>query len=79
MEFPSEKGICKMSQINNDWLEALKGEFKKPYYNELYNKVIEEYKNKNNLPSRRRYFFSVSSDAFKGRESCYIRSGPIPQ
>lgn len=44
MEFPSEKGICKMSQINNDWLEALKGEFKKPYYNELYNKVIEEYK-----------------------------------
>ena len=26
-----------MSAINNDWLDALKGEFKKPYYKELFN------------------------------------------
>ena len=30
--------------INNDWLDALKGEFKKPYYKKLFNKVNEEYR-----------------------------------
>ena len=32
-----------MAAINNDWLDALKGEFKKPYYKELFDKVKEEY------------------------------------
>lgn len=32
-----------MSQINNDWLEALRGEFSKQYYKDLYDKVREEY------------------------------------
>ncbi len=32
-----------MSQINNDWLEALKVEFSKQYYKELYDKVRDEY------------------------------------
>lgn len=32
-----------MSQITNDWLEAINDEFKKPYYKELYNFVKEEY------------------------------------
>lgn len=32
-----------MGAINNDWLEALQGEFKKPYYKELHQKVISEY------------------------------------
>lgn len=35
-----------MSQINNDWLEALGNEFKKPYYKDLYKKVCEEYKSR---------------------------------
>ena len=25
-----------MAAINNDWLDALKGEFKKPYYKKLF-------------------------------------------
>ena len=29
-----------MSAINNDWLDALKGEFKKPYYKELFLSLI---------------------------------------
>ena len=29
--------------IENDWLDAISGEFKKPYYRELYNFVREEY------------------------------------
>lgn len=32
-----------MAAISNDWLEYLNGEFKKPYYKELYNKVNQEY------------------------------------
>ena len=32
-----------MGAIDNDWLEPLNGEFKKPYYRELYQKVRKEY------------------------------------
>lgn len=32
-----------MAMIDNDWLEVLSGEFKKPYYRELYTFVKEEY------------------------------------
>lgn len=33
-----------MPPISNDWLEPLQGEFKKPYYKELYKKIMEEYR-----------------------------------
>lgn len=32
-----------MAAIANDWLEAVKGEFKKPYYQELYEFILNEY------------------------------------
>lgn len=32
-----------MSMITNDWLEAVGGEFSKPYYQQLYNFVQQEY------------------------------------
>lgn len=32
-----------MAAINNDWLEALKDEFKKPYYRQLFETVNREY------------------------------------
>lgn len=32
-----------MAAINGDWLEALKDEFKKDYYKQLFEKVNEEY------------------------------------
>ncbi|MBP3339347.1 MAG: uracil-DNA glycosylase [Lachnospiraceae bacterium] len=32
-----------MAAINNDWLDYLNDEFKKPYYKELYTKVNNEY------------------------------------
>lgn len=32
-----------MSAISNDWLEPLSGEFKKPYYKNLYESVKQEY------------------------------------
>lgn len=34
-----------MSAISNDWLQAIGDEFKKPYYKELYQFVVNEYKN----------------------------------
>lgn len=34
-----------MAAINNDWAEALKEEYKKDYYRNLYKKVNEEYRN----------------------------------
>lgn len=33
-----------MAAIHNDWLEALQGEFKKPYYRKLFQTVNQEYK-----------------------------------
>ena len=45
-----------MSGINGDWYEALKGEFKKPYYKTLFNTVNEEY--------RTRQIFPPSNDIF---------------
>lgn len=32
-----------MAAISNDWLEALRGEFKKPYYRQLFETVKKEY------------------------------------
>ena len=39
-----------MAAISNDWLEALRGEFGKPYYKELFQKVNEEYRTKQIFP-----------------------------
>lgn len=33
-----------MGAIQNDWLDALRGEFRKPYYAQLHEKVLEEYR-----------------------------------
>lgn len=39
-----------MAAINNDWLEALQGEFKKPYYKKLFEIVNEEYRTRQIFP-----------------------------
>ncbi len=33
-----------MAAISNDWLDVLKGEFRKPYYKKLFETVTEEYR-----------------------------------
>jgi len=45
-----------MATINGDWLEALKDEFKKDYYKQLFEKVNEEY--------RTRLIFPPANDIF---------------
>ena len=39
-----------MAQISNDWQEALKAEYAKPYYKQLYQFVNEEYRTKKIFP-----------------------------
>ena len=39
-----------MPMINNDWLEAVGDEFKKPYYRELFDFVSNEYKEREIFP-----------------------------
>ena len=34
-----------MSQIANDWSEPLQAEYRKPYYKDLYNRIVKEYQN----------------------------------
>ena len=49
-----------MAAINNDWLDALKGEFKKPYYKKLFETVNEEYRTRQIFPPAD----DISSDTF---------------
>ena len=41
-----------MPPISNDWLDALRPEFKKEYYKQLYLKVNEEYRTQKIFPAR---------------------------
>ena len=41
-----------MAAISNDWLEALAPEFKKPYYKELFIKIMNEYNNNTVFPPK---------------------------
>lgn len=45
-----------MAAISNDWLEILNQEFKKPYYKELYKKVLEEYNTRKIFPPSEEIF-----------------------
>lgn len=40
-----------MAAIDNDWLTPLSGEFKKPYYRQLYEKIKEEYQTRLVFPA----------------------------
>lgn len=40
-----------MPPITNDWQQPLEVEFKKPYYKDLYKKVLEEYRSRQNFPN----------------------------
>lgn len=39
-----------MPPISNDWLPAISGEFKKPYYRKLHQKIMEEYSTRQIFP-----------------------------
>lgn len=66
-----------MAAINGDWLEALKDEFKKDYYKQLFEKVNEEYRTRLIFPPANDIFKRISSDTFKRCESGYLRTGSV--
>lgn len=39
-----------MPPISNDWLPAIKGEFQKPYYKQLHQTIMEEYRTRQIFP-----------------------------
>ena len=54
-----------MGMITNDWQEALKEEFKQPYYRDLYHFVQEEYATQTIYPPAEDIFNAASlSKAF---------------
>lgn len=54
-----------MSKINGDWEEALKGEFKKSYYKELYYFIKNEYETKQIFPPLEDLFSAFHFTALK--------------
>ena len=54
-----------MGAIQNDWLEAVGEEFKKPYYRELYEFVKEEYNTKTVYPPSEDIFNALHLTALK--------------
>ena len=48
-----------MSQISGDWLEAIGGEFRKPYYKELYEFIKKEYSEKLIFPPSEEIFSAL--------------------
>jgi uracil DNA glycosylase len=63
-----------MSGINGDWYEALKGEFKKPYYKTLFNTVNEEYRTRQIFPPANDIFNAFHLTPLKD-----VKVGPVPQ
>ena len=58
-----------MAAINGDWLEALKDEFKKDYYKQLFEKVNEEY--------RTRLIFPPANDIFNAFHLTPLKDGKV--
>ena len=54
-----------MSKLNGEWEEALKGEFKKPYYKELYYFIKNEYETKQIFPPFEDLFSAFHFTALK--------------
>ena len=54
-----------MSKLNGDWEEALKGEFKKPYYKDLYYFIKNEYETKQIFPPFEDLFSAFHFTALK--------------
>ena len=50
-----------MAQISGDWLPAVRAEFTKPYYRDLYNFVQKEYRSTTVYPPADQIFNALQS------------------
>ena len=60
----SGKEVSIWQRISNDWLPVFQGEFRKPYYKQLYQTVMTGIQYAENLSGAGRYFQCVPADAF---------------
>lgn len=65
-----------MSGLSGEWLEELKGEFKKPYYKELFNKVNEEYHTRKIFPPANDIFNAFHLTPLKGVKVVILGQDP---
>ena len=65
-----------MAALSNDWLEPMSVEFKKPYYKELYNKVVEEYSNYQVYPPKDEIFSAFELTSLKDVKVVIIGQDP---
>ena len=65
-----------MAAITNDWLEPLSAEFKKPYYKELYRKVMEEYKTHQVFPAPDDLFSAYAVTELKNVKAVILGQDP---
>lgn len=65
-----------MGAIQNDWLEAVGGEFHKPYYKELYEFVKEEYNTKTVYPPADDIFNALHLTPLKGVKVLVLGQDP---
>lgn len=65
-----------MAALSNDWLEPMSVEFKKPYYKELYNKVVEEYSNHQVYPPKDEIFSAFELTSLKDVKVVIIGQDP---
>ncbi len=66
-----------MAAINNDWLDALKGEFSKPYYKKLFETVNQEYRTHRVYPPADDIFNAFHLTPLKDVQGCDPWSGSI--
>ena len=67
-----------MAPLSGEWLEALKGEFRQPYYTKLYKTVMQEYQTHKIFPPADD-IFNAFHHATKSGKSCDSRTGPVSQ
>ena len=65
-----------MGAINNDWLEALQAEFKKPYYRKLFETVNREYKTRRIYPPADDIFNAFHLTPLKGVKAVILGQDP---
>ena len=65
-----------MAAINGDWLEALKDEFKKDYYKQLFEKVNEEYRTRLIFPPANDIFNAFHLTPLKDVKVVILGQGP---
>ena len=68
-----------MPPLQGQWLEALKPEFKKAYYKELFDKVGQEYKTRKIFPAPDDIFNAFHFTPLGPGESCDFRTGSLSQ